>query len=135
MIQRRLCIYTSAAGTVPLSTWAEIQRRLSCPIHPQNQAAPLDLIRQRGQLSKLLSGDFEGVMRGLGCAWAALPYSGCGQPQKSVAATMNYFNGALRVYGSGPNINLPAVQLPTGSPIELATVALGLLIVLLLRER
>ena len=100
--------YTStAAGRYQFlyRTWAEIQNRLRLPdFGPQNQdIAALDLINQRGQLPRLLAGDFEGMMRGLGCAWAALPYSGCGQKTRTIAATMNYYNGALKVYvGASP---------------------------------
>ena len=38
----------------------------------QQNIAALDLINQRGELTKLINGDFEGMMKGLGRAWAAL---------------------------------------------------------------
>ena len=70
--------YTStAAGRYQFlyRTWIEIKNRLGlADFSPQNQdIACLDLIHQRGQLNKLLNGDFEGMMKGLGFAWAALP--------------------------------------------------------------
>jgi lysozyme len=105
--------YTStAAGRYQFlhRTWIEIKNRLGlADFSAMNQdIAALDLINQRGQLGTLLSGNFEGMMRGLGCAWAALPYATCGQPRRPLASTMNYYNGALRVYGG----NVPAGTLP-----------------------
>src|SRR5687767_583712 len=76
--------YTStAAGRYQFlyRTWNEIRNRLGlADFGPRNQdIAAVDLIAQRGQLPRLLGGDFEGMMKGLGCAWAALPYATCGQ--------------------------------------------------------
>ena len=96
--------YTStAAGRYQFlyRTWAGIQRALGLPdFSPAHQdIGAVYLIWERGQLNKLLTGDFEGMMRGLGCLWAALPYSTCGQRRRGLAETMNYYNSALRVYG------------------------------------
>ena len=62
-------------------------------------------------LALRVNGDFEAMMRGLGCAWAALPYATCGQSRKSLSATMNYYRSALAVYGGASSSNLP----PQGS--------------------
>ena len=106
-------------------TWNEIRNRLGlADFSPANQdIAAVDLIRQRGQLGKLLAGDFEGMMRGLGCAWAALPYATCGQTRRPLAQTMNYYNSALRAYGgSSAAASLPAST--GGFAASLGTVAL-----------
>lgn len=92
-------------------TWNEVKNRLGmADFSPANQdIAAVDLIRQRGQLSNLLSGNFEGVLRGLGCAWAALPYATCGQKMRPLAQTMNYYRSALSAYGGKSAVaNLPA---------------------------
>lgn len=99
--------YTStAAGRYQFlySTWSGIARRLGLSdFSPRNQdIAALALIEERGQLSRLLNGDAEGVMRGLGCAWAALPFNGrkCrpAQRERDLGATLNYYRSALAVY-------------------------------------
>lgn len=94
---------STAAGRYQFlySTWIGIKTKLGlADFSPRNQdIAALELIDQRGQLGKLVNGDFEGMMQGLGCAWAALPYSTCRQKMRSLADTMIYYNSALRVYG------------------------------------
>jgi muramidase (phage lysozyme) len=122
--------YTStAAGRYQFlhRTWIEIKNRLGLPdFTAVNQdIAALDLINQRGQLGKLLNGDFEGMMRGLGCAWAALPFSGCGQPQRSLTATMNYFRGRL---GQNP-IQIAGPIMPRDNPIN-ALSMIGIVLIL-----
>jgi len=104
--------YTStAAGRYQFlySTWNGIRNKLGlADFSPINQdIAALELINQRGGLSYLLNGDFEGMLRTLGCAWASLPFSGCGQGEKTLSQVLNYFNGALSVYGgtAAANIN------------------------------
>jgi muramidase (phage lysozyme) len=111
-------------------TWIEIKGGLGLrDFSPVNQdIAALDQINQRGQLTKLINGDFEGMMKGLGCAWAALPYSTCGQKTKPLPQTMEYFRNALNTYGG------PAGPLPRDSSSELGLIAVGLVIrALLLR--
>ena len=94
-------------------TWTGIASRLGLSdFGERNQdIAALALIEERGELAKLVNGDFEAMMRGLGCAWAALPYATCGQSRKSLSATMNYYRSALAVYGGASSSNLP----PQGS--------------------
>lgn len=96
--------YTStAAGRYQFlyRTWVGIKSKLGLPdFGPASQdVGAVYLIWERGQLSKLLAGDFEGMCKGLGCLWAALPYATCGQGRRDIASTMRYFNGALAVYG------------------------------------
>lgn len=120
--------YTStAAGRYQFlyRTWIEIQRRLGLPDFTarSQDIAALDLINQRGQLGKLLNGDFEGMMKGLGCAWAALPYATCGQTRRPLAQTMDYYRRALAVYGGPSN----AAQLPDASGISFGQIGTGAL--------
>ncbi len=128
--------YTStAAGRYQFlyRTWLGIKTKLGlADFSPRNQdIAALELIDERGQLGKLLNGDFEGMMRGLGCAWAALPYATCGQRMRPLADTMNYYNGALRVYGGQSPAALPPAA--SGSFIPAGLIA-AVLTILLLRE-
>lgn len=57
----------------------------------------------KGGLSNIVAGNFEAALEDLGrggrCAWAALPHSGCGQQQRPLQQTLNYYNSALAVYG------------------------------------
>jgi len=131
--------YTStAAGRYQFlyRTWIEIKNRLGLEdFGPFNQdIAALDLISQRGQVGRLLAGDFEGMMRGLGCAWAALPYATCGQNTRPLAQTMNYFNSAVSALGGF--VPAPAgADLDTFAGVSSVMLALGLLAaVLILRD-
>ena len=119
-------------------TWAGIKAKLGLPdFSPASQdIAALELISQRGQLNKLLAGDFEGMLRGLGCAWAALPYATCGQKMRPLSTTMNYYNSALRAYGGTSAVsNLPASVGGVAASIgTLGMVAIGVFAVLLLTD-
>ena len=133
--------YTStAAGRYQFlyRTWREIQSALGLADFsgPNQDIGAVYLINQRGQLSKLLAGDFEGMMRGLGCLWAALPYATCGQRRRDLAATMNYYRDALKVYGGQvPVINNVAASVPSiGTLGTVGMIALGLVIVLMFRS-
>lgn len=96
---------TSAAGRYQFErgTWDGAQRALGLSdFSPANQdLAAIYLIDGRGQLNKLMAGDIDGTLRGLGCLWASLPFSGCGQGQRDYDAVIRYYNGALAVYSSG----------------------------------
>jgi len=132
--------YTStAAGRYQFlyRTWAEIKARLGLSdFSPRNQdIAALDLIAQRAQLGKLLSGDFEGVMKGLGCAWAALPYATCGQKTRPIAQTINYYNSALAVYGGNVSVQNGSVGIDaTGEGMSVLAAIVGVVIYLLIRD-
>lgn len=87
---------STAAGRYQFlySTWIGIKNKLDLSdFSPTNQdIAALELINQRGALSYVLSGDLLGALKTLGCAWAALPYSGCGQKERSLTSVQNYYN-------------------------------------------
>lgn len=121
--------YTStAAGRYQFlyRTWIEIKNRLGLSDFSSiNQdIAAIDLINQRGQLQKIASGDLVGTLKGLGCAWAALPYATCKQKQKNLQETVSYYNGALKVYSGNSNNpvitsnDIPAVIANTISSVK-----------------
>ena len=123
--------YTStAAGRYQFlyGTWLGIKTKLGlADFSPRNQdIATLKLIDERGQLGKLLNGDFEGMMRGLGCAWAALPYSTCRQKMRPLGDTMNYYNGALRVYGGKAKVTVPAAIAGSSGALVFAVLAVAM---------
>lgn len=127
--------YTStAAGRYQFlyRTWIEIKNRLGlADFGPQSQdIAALDLIRQRGQLPKLLNGDFEGMMRGLGCAWAALPYATCGQRRRGLSETMNHYRGRVQYYGGNPAALQNASMSGSGAAVAAGVGGVGLAAVL-----
>lgn len=135
--------YTStAAGRYQFlcRTWNGIANKLGLPdFSPNSQdIAALELIAERGQLNKLLNGNIEGVLRGLGCAWAALPFSGCGQRERSFADTMAYYNRRLSSYGGTANApsvastfsNAPVVTAEENNDTLYILLALGALLLL-----
>ena len=132
--------YTStAAGRYQFlhRTWTEIKNRLGlADFTARNQdIAAVDLIAQRGQLGKLLAGDFEGVMRGLGCAWAALPYATSGQKTRPLAQTMNYYNSALAVYGGLGTVQTGGGTIGgLGEGMSVFAAVVGVVIYLLIRD-
>lgn len=117
---------SSAAGRYQFlyRTWSNLAARLGLnDFGPVNQdIGAIYLIDERGQLNRLIAGDFEGMMKNLGCLWAALPYSTCNQRQRPLAQTMQYYNAALAVYGrnggtvisSGTQTTTTASQIGTG---------------------
>lgn len=119
-------------------TWIGIKNKLGLPdFSPASQdIAALELISQRGQLNKLINGDFEGMMRGLGCAWAALPYATCGQKMRPLAQTMTYYRSALAAYGGKSTVaSVPAsVGGVAASLGTLGLVALGVVAIMLITD-
>jgi muramidase (phage lysozyme) len=135
--------YTStAAGRYQFlyRTWIEIKNRLGLADFsgPNQDIAALDLISQRGQLGELLNGDFEGMMRRLGCAWAALPYATCGQTRRGLSETMNYYNSALSIYGGQPQQVNPAIVAAAssggGSALSPVVIAFGVVALFLILD-
>lgn len=118
--------YTStAAGRYQFlySTWAGIANQLGLrDFSPHNQdIAALALINQRGQLGRVINGDLVNALHGLGCAWAALPFSGCGQPQRSLASTQAYYDRDLQARrggagGGGSNVQPTGIVEPVSVP-------------------
>ncbi len=135
--------YTStAAGRYQFlyRTWIEIKNRLGLAdfTGPNQDIAALDLINQRGQLQRLVGGDFEGMLKGLGCAWAALPYATCGQKMRPLSQTLNYYNSALRAYGGQSAVTantLPAAVTPSVAGVSVAGAAAAAILLFLLIDR
>ena len=44
----------------------------------------------KSELQKVINGDLLGTLKGLGCLWAALPYSGCKQKEKTFYVTFSW---------------------------------------------
>ena len=71
-------------------------------------------IEVKGALSQVVAGDFIGALKALGangrCAWAALPFSSCGQKMRDYATTEKNYNTALAKYGGSSSVlsNVPA---------------------------
>lgn len=100
--------YTSdAAGRYQFlySSWKLTANQIGLEdFSPKNQdIGALHEIKKRGELQKVINGDLLGTLKGLGCLWAALPYSGCKQREKSFSATQNYYNSRLKYYGANPS--------------------------------
>lgn len=78
---------TSPAGRYQIvsSTWNDISKKLGLTdFSPESQdLAALELIRRRGALNDVLSGDFVGAINKLGSEWAAFPSSKYGQPKRN----------------------------------------------------
>lgn len=137
--------YTStAAGRYQFlyGTWIGIKNKLGLPdFSPQSQdIAALELIAERGALSAVLAGNLIGALKELGCAWASLPYSGCGQREKSISSVIDKFNsflgGSTVITASQVpailNSSLPATATGSGSIVVYA--GIGLLLLMLVRR-
>lgn len=135
--------YTStAAGRYQFlfSTWAGIANKLGLPdFSPRSQdIAALELINQRGALSYVLNGDIIRALKTLGCAWASLPFSGCGQGERTVDAVVNYYNnagGGSSYSDTGDDLTPVTFTDNTSDDNTIIYIMLGLLaVVLLTRE-
>lgn len=140
--------YTStAAGRYQFlySTWNGISNILGLrdfSPHSQDLAA-VYLIYQRGQLAKIASGDLIGTLKGLGCAWAALPYATCNQKTRGLQETVNFYNnvagkGSVSIPLSNGNVVLASNNIPVNVGLENKDVMIlaagaGLILILALR--
>lgn len=131
--------YTStAAGRYQFlfNTWSGLRSSLGLPdFSPQSQdIGAVALMDRRGVLDDVLNGDFQSAVTsgGLGKEWASFPYSPYGQSNHSLSQVLNYYNGALGVYGgsadfvpdSGNNVSIdPNVNQANWLPWALAGVA------------
>lgn len=105
-------LWTSAAGayqfmavsplpnsngrTTTVDTWDRLKARLSLPdFSPASQdAAALELIREKGALDDVDAGRFEQAIQKVRTVWASLPGAGYAQPERSMAFLRDYFVGA-----------------------------------------
>lgn len=79
---------TSAAGRYQflLRTWRELQRSLNLPdFGPASQdAAALELVRQRGALNDVRAGRLQSAISKCAKTWASLPGAGYNQPERKL---------------------------------------------------
>ena len=80
---------TSAAGRYQflLRTWRELQRSLNLPdFGPASQdAAALELVRQRGALNDVRAGRLQSAIAKCAKTWASLPGAGYNQPERKLS--------------------------------------------------
>ena len=80
---------TSAAGRYQflLRTWRELQRSLNLPdFGPASQdAAALELVRQRGALNDVRAGRLQAAIAKCAKTWASLPGAGYNQPERKLS--------------------------------------------------
>ncbi|HRZ02325.1 MAG TPA: glycoside hydrolase family 104 protein [Burkholderiaceae bacterium] len=92
------CVST-AAGRYQINrpTWRALRARLALPdFSPASQdAAALELIRERGALGLVHAGEFAAAVDRVRRVWASLPGAGYAQPEKSLdaLASVYQFNG------------------------------------------
>ena len=81
---------SSAAGAyqIIVATWDRVAKKLALPdFSPASQdAAALELIRQRGALADVQAGRLSAAVAKTRAEWASLPGAGYGQPEQTFAA-------------------------------------------------
>lgn len=86
---------TSAAGRYQFlaRTWDELQRKLDLPdFGPASQdAAALELIRQRGALADVRAGRVAEAVRKVAPIWASLPGAGYNQPERKLTQLLQAY--------------------------------------------
>lgn len=91
------CVST-AAGKYQMirKTWVSARDKLGLPdFSPDSQdAAAVELLRQRGALGPLVRGDFAGAVAAARREWASLPGAGYGQGERSIAWLQRKFTDA-----------------------------------------
>lgn len=89
---------TSAAGRYQFlaSTWDDLKRKLSLPdFGPASQdAAAVELIRQRGALPDVKAGRVASAIAKCAKTWASLPGAGYGQPERQMANIITQYAAA-----------------------------------------
>lgn len=128
--------YSTAAGRYQFlkSTWDSLGLPNMSELNQDIGA--LMLIQRRGGLDEILAGDFAGALRSgaLGKEWASLPYSPYGQTNRTESQVLNYYNGALAVYGGTAPAGVVAAS-GTFETSETLLWGLGLVLVILLIDR
>ena len=86
---------TSAAGRYQFlaSTWDSLRSKLNLPdFSPASQdAAAVELIRQRGALGDVVAGRTVAAIAKCAKTWASLPGAGYGQPERQLASLLNAY--------------------------------------------
>jgi muramidase (phage lysozyme) len=96
--QRGEKLKTSAAGRYQFlaRTWDELARKLDLPdFGPASQdAAALELIRQRGALNDVRAGRTEAAIAKCAPTWASLPGAGYAQPERKLSTLLAQYRAA-----------------------------------------
>lgn len=89
---------TSAAGRYQFlaRTWDELAKKLGLPdFGPDSQdAAALELVRQRGALADVQAGRITAAVAKCAKTWASLPGAGYSQPERKIATLLSAYHGA-----------------------------------------
>lgn len=89
---------TSAAGAyqIIVRTWDTLRARLGLPdFSPASQdAAALELIRERGALADVQAGRFAEAVRKVSKVWASLPGAGYAQPERAISSLYAAYRSA-----------------------------------------
>lgn len=89
---------TTAAGRYQflMGTWDELKARLKLPdFGPASQdAAAIELIRQRGALPDIRAGRVSAAISKCAKTWASLPGAGYGQPERKIASLVSAYTQA-----------------------------------------
>jgi lysozyme len=90
------CVSTAAgAYQIIKPTWLRLKAKLRLPdFSPASQdAAAVELLRERGAYARLAVGDLAGAVRKASAEWASLPGSTAGQGGRSMAQVQAWFGG------------------------------------------
>jgi muramidase (phage lysozyme) len=91
-------LYTTAAGRYQFlaRTWDSLAAKLHLPdFGPESQdAAALELVRQRGALADVQAGRLQIAIAKCAPIWASLPGAGYAQPERKMAHLLNAFSQA-----------------------------------------
>jgi lysozyme len=89
---------TSASGRYQFlaSTWDDLKAKLALPDFgpPSQDAAAIELIRQRGALPDVKAGRVATAIAKCAKTWASLPGAGYGQPERKLASLLNQYAAA-----------------------------------------
>lgn len=84
---KELCSTAAGAYQFLFRTWESVSNRLGLTdFSPENQdIAAVELIRQRGGLDFVLTGQFDKAVAAVAKEWASMPGAGYNQPEKKLA--------------------------------------------------
>jgi lysozyme len=122
--------HSSAAGAFQFlsKTWTGLAQKLGLTDFSENSqnAAFVELLREKNALIPLLNGDFDTALNLSRRVWASLPGAGYGQGEKSLNQVRAWFQEGL---------NNPAyINQNSGSQIPVAALAIGALLLFLILE-
>ncbi len=85
-----------SGGSTKVNTWDVLKAELNLPdFGPASQdAAAVELIRQRGALNDVYAGRFAEAVRKVAPVWASLPGAGYAQSERELASLVSAYRGA-----------------------------------------